>query len=94
MEPPDWDIFKKPGEFFFKGPYHRNMWLWGNKAVLNTVGKSRRKPSQPVQYERTQTRGFAAAMKRMIFTQVKNADGVMHLSRKVSAKMAAAAGHA
>ena len=94
VKPLHWKIFKKPGEDFFTRPYHRDMWLWGNKVVLNTVGKSRRKPSQPGQYERTQIRGFAAAMKRIILTQVKNADGVMHLSQKVSAKMAAAGGHA
>ena len=70
------------------------MWLWGDKVVLNSVGKSRRKPSQPGRYERTQSRGFTTVIKQMILTQVKNTDGVMHLSRKVSAKMVAAGGQA
>ena len=94
VEPPHWKIFQKPGEDFFTMLYHRGMWLWGNKVFLNSDGKSRRKPSQPGRYERTQSRGFATAMKRMILTQVKNADGVMRLSRKVSATIAAAGGQA
>ena len=94
VEPPDWIICKKSGKDFFTRPYHCDIWLWGNKVVPKSGGKSRRKPSQPDRYERTLTRGFAAGMKRIIFTQVMNADGIMHLSRKVSAKMAAAGGHA
>ena len=93
VEPPDWKIFKKSGERFFTRPHHRDMWLWGNKSWRDADEKSRRCASRPGRYEKTQTRGFSKSMKQMIRTQVEDADGGMHLGRKVSARMAAAGGH-
>ena len=94
VETPDWKIFKKPGDFFPTRPYHRDMWLWGIKQCLILSESHDVDLLNPANTREPKLRRFVAAMKRMILTQVKNANSVMHLSQKVSAKMAAAGGHA